>query len=144
MKLTCLVVATPDNRRKAPAASSAAGEGSSPITNGAATHAQTGGAMGHFIDAGAVEACLAGPSDSGHFVRRSVDARVEDPFVEKDVSDDAMEASSLHRRTQSTTDLVRSEGAMVYSPRADRASQQVTTANAQGVFLPEACVFVAK
>lgn len=107
--------------------------------------------MGHFTSADDVEACLAGPSDSRHFVRRSVDARVEDPFVENAGSSptdpfcgDVMEVSPLRRRAQSTAALRVSEGGMVYTPRPDRLDQQISTANAQGVFPPEACVFVAK
>ena len=141
---------TPDSRHKVPASVSAVQTDSSPLVLGTATNAQSGGAMGYFTSAKNIDVCLPGPS-GGHFIRRSVDTRVEDPFIEKDGSSstdpfpgEARETSPLHRRTQSTTALARSEAGMIYSPRADRLGQPLSPANAQGVLPPDACVFVAK
>lgn len=79
-----------------------------------------------------------------------MNARLEDPFVEKTegASNDPFAGNSLgspqvHRRTQSTTALGRSES-LSFSPRPDRAGQELSSANAQALLPPEACVFVAK
>jgi len=40
--------------------------------------------------------------------------------------------------------LGKNDGARYYSPRVDRMAEKPSADNAQGLYLPNACVFVAK
>lgn len=95
---------------------------------------------------------------SSDFVQHSRESQAEDPFISpsrKDAAQDSNETPTPHAKVQliTSTPIESSKTpdhkcamarAAQFTPREDRVGQAISVDNAQAMFPPTACVFVAK